>query len=131
VIKDMSTTAIPSRHGPLSPLLGHSRSYVKLPRNQTFWGSAVKIRTIQRLGVPKELSLGVGGCRGRLAKWRFMIDERALAERWEAMKAKGGLDERQRRLWAAAEARSHGRGGVAAVARVTRLAETTVRRGDR
>jgi len=58
-----------------------------------------------------------------------MIDERALAERWEAMKSKGGLDERQRRLWAAAEARSHGRGGVAAVARVTGMAETTVRRG--
>ena len=42
---------------------------------------------------------------------------------------KGCLDERQRRLWAASEARSFGRGGLAAVARVTGLAQTTVRRG--
>lgn len=41
----------------------------------------------------------------------------------------GRLDERQRRLWAAAEARSHGWGGLAAVARVTGMAQTTVRRG--
>jgi Rhodopirellula transposase DDE domain len=56
-----------------------------------------------------------------------MIDERAIAERWEAMR--GCLDERQRRLWAAAEARSVGRGGLAAVCRVTGMAQTTVRRG--
>jgi hypothetical protein len=41
------------------------------------------------------------------------------------------LDERQRRLWAASEARSHGRGGVTAVCRVTGMAQTTVRRGLR
>jgi len=56
-----------------------------------------------------------------------MVDEDAIAKRWESMK--GYLDERQRRLWAASEARSHGRGGVAAVCRVTGMAETTVRRG--
>lgn len=39
------------------------------------------------------------------------------------------LDERQRRLWAATEARAMGRGGVAAVARATGLAHTTIRRG--
>ncbi len=39
------------------------------------------------------------------------------------------LDERQRRLWAASEALSHGRGGIAAVARVTGLAPSTVRDG--
>jgi transposase len=39
------------------------------------------------------------------------------------------LDERARRLWAAAEARSHGRGGIAAVARATGISEATVRRG--
>jgi len=39
------------------------------------------------------------------------------------------LDERQRRVWAAAEARSHGRGGIAAVARASGLAENTVRKG--
>ena len=42
---------------------------------------------------------------------------------------KGLLNERSRRRWAAAEARSHGRGGVAAVARATGLSESTVRRG--
>jgi len=41
----------------------------------------------------------------------------------------GLLTERQRRLWAAAEARSHGHGGLAAVVRATGMAETTVRRG--
>jgi len=44
---------------------------------------------------------------------------------------KGCLDERQRRLWAASEVRSHGRGGLTAVCRVTGVAETTVRRGLR
>ena len=42
---------------------------------------------------------------------------------------RGLLTERQRRLWAAAEARSHGHGGLAAVVRATAMAETTVRRG--
>src|SRR3954454_10745915 len=41
----------------------------------------------------------------------------------------GVLNERSRRRWAAAEARSHGRGGIAAVARATGISEGTVRRG--
>ncbi len=41
----------------------------------------------------------------------------------------GALDERGRRRWAAAEARSHGRGGIAAVVRSTPVSESTVRRG--
>ena len=41
----------------------------------------------------------------------------------------GALDERARRRWAAAEARSHGRGGIAAVVRATPVSESTVRRG--
>ncbi|MGE5281737.1 MAG: ISAzo13 family transposase [Chloroflexota bacterium] len=41
----------------------------------------------------------------------------------------GSLDERQRRRWVAAEARSHGRGGIAAVARATGVAENTIRKG--
>ena len=45
------------------------------------------------------------------------------------MVARAGLDERQRRLWAASEALSHGRGGIAAVARVTGLSPSTVREG--
>src|ERR1035437_7364756 len=45
------------------------------------------------------------------------------------MIGRASLDERQRRLWAASEALSHGRGGVAAVARGTGLAQSTVRDG--
>ena len=56
-----------------------------------------------------------------------MIDERAIALRWEAMR--GTLDERGRRRWCAAEARSHGRGGIAAVARVTGVSRRTIDRG--
>jgi hypothetical protein len=56
-----------------------------------------------------------------------VIDEAAIRERYGLMK--GVLNERSRRRWAAAEARSHGRGGVAAVARATGISESTVRRG--
>lgn len=55
------------------------------------------------------------------------IDEFAIAERWRLLE--GTLDERGRRRWAAAEARSHGRGGIAAVVRATPVSESTVRRG--
>jgi transposase len=58
-----------------------------------------------------------------------VIDEVAIGERYRALA--GELDERRRRLWAAAEARSHGRGGIAAVARATGIAENTVRAGLR
>jgi transposase len=56
-----------------------------------------------------------------------VIDEGAIRGRFQALA--GELDERRRRLWAAAEARSHGRGGIAAVARATGLAVETVRKG--
>jgi hypothetical protein len=56
-----------------------------------------------------------------------VIDEDAIRERYGLMK--GLLNERSRRRWAAAEARSHGRGGIAAVARATGISEGTVRRG--
>jgi len=41
------------------------------------------------------------------------------------------LDERQRRLWAAVEARALGRGGLGAIVRATGMAKTTVLRGLR
>jgi len=41
----------------------------------------------------------------------------------------GVLDERGKRLWAAVEARSAGRGGIAAVVRATGISESTVLRG--
>src|SRR5438046_8830820 len=56
-----------------------------------------------------------------------MVDERPIRERW--LIVRGELDERARRMWAAAEARSHGRGGIAAVVRATGISEATVRRG--
>ena len=56
-----------------------------------------------------------------------MVDESAIRERW--LVVEGALDERGRRMWAAAEASSHGRGGIAAVVRATGISEATVRRG--
>ena len=53
--------------------------------------------------------------------------EQAIKAKYEVLKAE--LDERARRLWAATEALSLGHGGVATVARVTGLAESTVRLG--
>ena len=50
-----------------------------------------------------------------------MVDESPIRERWLIVRDE--LDERGRRLWAAAEARSHGRGGIAAVVRATGIAE--------
>jgi hypothetical protein len=58
-----------------------------------------------------------------------MIDERQIAVRWELVS--GSLSERQRRLLAAAEARSQGAGGVSATARATRLSRRTIQRGLR
>jgi Rhodopirellula transposase DDE domain len=58
-----------------------------------------------------------------------VIDEHAIGERFRAVA--GELNERQRRLWAGAEALSHGRGGIAAVARASGLSERTVSRGKR
>ena len=56
-----------------------------------------------------------------------MIEEDSLQARKAAMLPH--LDERQRRLFAAAEARAAGRGGIAAVARLTRIAASTIGRG--
>lgn len=51
--------------------------------------------------------------------------ERQVREKWRLLNPT--LDERQRRLWAGAEADAIGYGGVATVARATRLAISTVR----
>jgi hypothetical protein len=53
--------------------------------------------------------------------------EQIVRQKWRLLKAT--LDERARRLWAGAEAHAIGRGGVAQVARATRLAISTVRKG--
>ena len=52
-----------------------------------------------------------------------------MGERYRLLNAQGVLDERTRRLWAAAEARSAGYGGLAAVVRATGISESTVLRG--
>ncbi|MGH6830299.1 MAG: ISAzo13 family transposase, partial [Methylocella sp.] len=56
-----------------------------------------------------------------------MIDEAAIRNRYEAMRAR--LDERERRVFTAAEARAAGYGGVSAVARATGIARSTIDRG--
>ncbi len=60
-----------------------------------------------------------------------MIDEAAIAERYRLLSSSEVLNERSRRLWAAAEAASYGWGGIRAVARATGLHEETIRRGVR
>jgi hypothetical protein len=56
-----------------------------------------------------------------------VIDVAAIRMRYEAVA--GHLDERGRRLFAAREARAAGRGGIAAVSRVTGIARSTIERG--
>src|SRR3990172_874681 len=57
-----------------------------------------------------------------------MIDEGAIRQRWEAVGCK--LDERGRRMFAAAEVRTAGWGGLAVVSRITGLARSTINRGE-
>jgi hypothetical protein len=56
-----------------------------------------------------------------------MIDETAIRGRFEALRPR--LDERGRRLFCAAEARTAGYGGVSVVARATGVARSTINRG--
>ena len=56
-----------------------------------------------------------------------MIDEAAIRSRYEALAPL--LDERGRRRFAAAEARSAGRGGILVVSRITGVARSTIGRG--
>ena len=56
-----------------------------------------------------------------------MDAEQSVRQKWRLLKAT--MDERSRRLWAGAEADVIGYGGVAAVARATGLAISTVRKG--
>ena len=58
-----------------------------------------------------------------------MIDEAAIRLRYTALAPV--LDERGRRRFAAAEARTAGRGGVLAMTRITGLARSTIDRGLR
>ena len=55
------------------------------------------------------------------------MDEVAIGEKFRSLA--GELNERQRRLWAASEARAAGRGGIAATARATGISVPTIRKG--
>src|SRR5271163_4902482 len=72
---------------------------------------------------------GGGGipCFGRSVYHEGMIDETAIRSRFEALRPR--LDERGRRLFCAAEARTAGYGGVTMVARATGVARSTINRG--
>ncbi|MFQ5567493.1 MAG: ISAzo13 family transposase [Paracoccaceae bacterium] len=56
-----------------------------------------------------------------------MIDEDAIRRHYEQLRP--SLDERRRRLFGAAQVRAVGRGGIAAVARATGIARSTIGRG--
>ena len=58
-----------------------------------------------------------------------MIDEAAIRLRWDAVGSH--LDERGRRLFAAAEVRTAGRSGLAIVSKITGLARSTINRGKK
>jgi transposase len=55
--------------------------------------------------------------------------EAVIREKYTALA--GQLTERGRRIWAATEARSYGRGGIAVVYRATGISDKTIRRGMR
>src|SRR6202044_1402274 len=57
-----------------------------------------------------------------------MIDEGAIRYRWDMVGSK--LDERGRRMFAAGEVRTAGRGGLASVSKITGLARSTINRGE-
>ena len=65
---------------------------------------------------------------GEQAYFGCMIDEDAIRYRWNTVGR--NLDERGRRLFAAAEVRTAGRGGLAIVSRITGLARSTINRGE-
>jgi hypothetical protein len=56
-----------------------------------------------------------------------VVDGAAIGEKFRALA--GELNERQRRLWAASEARAAGRGGISAAARATGISVETIRKG--
>lgn len=57
-----------------------------------------------------------------------MIDEDGIRQRWESIGCK--LDERGRRLFAAAEVQAAGYGGLAIVSAITGIARSTINRGE-
>jgi hypothetical protein len=56
-----------------------------------------------------------------------MVDREPIRQRWTSFGSK--LDERGRRLFAAAEVKAAGHGGMAAVSEITGIARSTIQRG--
>jgi hypothetical protein len=56
-----------------------------------------------------------------------VVDEVAIGEKFRVLA--GELNERQRWLWAASEARAAGRGGIAVTSRATGISVPTIRKG--
>ncbi len=56
-----------------------------------------------------------------------MIDEEGIRQRWQNVGSK--LNERERRIFAASEVVAAGRGGLAIVSRITKMAISTILRG--
>ena len=57
-----------------------------------------------------------------------MIDEQQIAQRHRLLAPH--LSDREIRLWAAAEATAHGPGAIAALARITGLSRSTIKRAQ-
>jgi hypothetical protein len=57
-----------------------------------------------------------------------MIDERQITQRYRLLAPH--LSDREMRLWAAAEATAHGPGAIAAIARVTGLSPSMIKRAQ-
>ena len=56
-----------------------------------------------------------------------LTDQEKITLRFESIKA--SLNEKSTRLWAAAEAKAYGRGGVALVVKITKMSNRTIHRG--
>jgi len=70
-------------------------------------------------GIPAGREQSYAGC---------MVDRDGIQKRWDEFGCK--LDERGRRLFAAAEVRAAGWGGLAVVSAITKMARSTINRGE-
>jgi hypothetical protein len=121
--------ALRARHADLDPILAlpYRPAACELPHYEA--GHTKGSSDNRRIGLDlREGSLDSRFERGVVSCG--MIDEDSLCK-LEARRAAilPELDERQRRLFAAAEARAAGPGGIAAVSRVTRIAASTIGAG--
>ena len=89
------------------------------PTNNRIGDEGVRLRELR----PSEFRIEANACIPG-----GMIDEEAICYRWTMVGSK--LDERGRRMFAAGEVRTAGRGGLAVVSRIAGLARSTINRGE-